>query len=85
MTKLPKVMYKFNAAAAAKWPRSCTTLCDPIDGSPPGSPIPGILQARTLWTQNRKETVFSKNGAGKTGYPHSKEWILTLFYTTHGN
>ena len=28
--------------------QSCPTLCDPIDGSPPGSPIPGILQARTL-------------------------------------
>ena len=28
--------------------QSCPTLCDPIDGSPPGSPVPGILQARTL-------------------------------------
>ena len=36
------------AAAAAKSRQSCPTLCDPIDGSPPGSPIPGILQARTL-------------------------------------
>ena len=36
------------AAAAAKSIQSCLTLCDPIDGSPPGSPIPGILQARTL-------------------------------------
>ena len=36
------------AAAAAKSIQSCPTLCDPIDGSPPGSPIPGILQARTL-------------------------------------
>ena len=36
------------AAAAAKLLQSCLTLCDPIDGSPPGSPIPGILQARTL-------------------------------------
>ena len=35
-------------AAAAKLLQSCPTLCDPIDGSPPGSPIPGILQARTL-------------------------------------
>ena len=35
-------------AAAAKSLQSCSTLCDPIDGSPPGSPIPGILQARTL-------------------------------------
>jgi len=36
------------AAAAAKSLQSCPTLCDPIDGSPPGSPAPGILQARTL-------------------------------------
>ena len=36
------------AASAAKSLQSCLTLCDPIDGSPPGSPIPGILQARTL-------------------------------------
>ena len=35
-------------AAAAKSRQSCLTLCDPIDGSPPGSPVPGILQARTL-------------------------------------
>ena len=35
-------------AAAAKSLQSCPTLYDPIDGSPPGSPIPGILQARTL-------------------------------------
>ena len=35
-------------AAAAKSLQSCPTLCDPIEGSPPGSPIPGILQARTL-------------------------------------
>ena len=36
------------AAAAAKLLQSCPTLCNPIDGSPPGSPVPGILQARTL-------------------------------------
>ena len=36
------------AAAAAKLLQSCPTLCDPIDGSPPGSPVPGILQVRTL-------------------------------------
>ena len=35
-------------AAAAKSLQSCPTLCDPRDGSPPGSPVPGILQARTL-------------------------------------
>ena len=38
----------FSAAAAAKPLQSCPTLCDPIDGSPPRSPVPGILQARTL-------------------------------------
>ena len=36
------------AAAAAKSLQSCPTLCNPRDGSPPGSPVPGILQARTL-------------------------------------
>jgi len=36
------------AVAAAKLLQSCPTLCDPTDSSPPGSPIPGILQARTL-------------------------------------
>ena len=38
----------WTAAAAAKSLQSCPTLCDPRDGSPPGSPVPGILQARTL-------------------------------------
>ena len=38
----------FAAVAAAKSLQSCPTLCDPIDGSPPGSPVPGVLQARTL-------------------------------------
>ena len=37
-----------SAAAAGKSLQSCPTLCDPIDGSPPGFPVPGILQARTL-------------------------------------
>ena len=41
-------MYVFAAAAAAKLHQSCPILCDPIDGSPPGSPVPGILQAGTL-------------------------------------
>ena len=42
-------MGEFNsAAAAAKSLQSCPSLCGPIDGSPPGSPVPGILQARTL-------------------------------------
>ena len=44
----PIVMYGCGAAAAANLLQSCPTLCDPIDISPPGSPVPGILQARTL-------------------------------------
>ena len=38
----------YAAAAAAKLLQACRTVCDPRDGSPPGSPVPGILQARTL-------------------------------------
>ena len=53
------------AAAAAKSLQSCLTLCDPRDGSPPGSPVPGILQARTLewvaiaFSYYSSSTVFS--------------------------
>jgi len=43
-----KVIIQKHAAAAAKSLQLCPTLCDPIDGSPPSSPVPGILQARTL-------------------------------------
>ena len=47
---MPSTEYVLHAAAAAAADslQSCLTLCDPIDGSPSGSPIPGILQARTL-------------------------------------
>jgi len=56
LSRLPKVTWaelgflsrSAAAAAAAKLLQSCPTLCDPVDGSPPGSPVPGILQARTL-------------------------------------
>ena len=41
-------MHAAAAAASAKSLQSCPTVCDPTDGSPPGSPVPGILQARTL-------------------------------------
>ena len=45
--------HRTNLAAAAKSLQSCLTLCDPIDGSPPGSPVPGILQAKTVeWVAN---------------------------------
>ena len=39
---------ELNKNSAAKSLQSCPTLCDPVDGSPPGSPVPGILQARPL-------------------------------------
>ena len=58
------------AAAAAKSLQSCPTLCDPVGGGPPGSPVPGILQARTLewvaisfssaWKWKVKVTSFSR-------------------------
>ena len=47
-----KKSQRIYAAAAAKSLQSCPTLCDPIDGSPQGSLVPGILQARTLASQN---------------------------------
>ena len=48
LERLRKPRKAATAAAAAASLQSCLTLCDPIDGSPPGSPVPGILQARTL-------------------------------------
>ena len=54
------------AAAAAKSLQSCPTLCDTIDGSPSGSPVPGILQARTLeWVA----ISFSHSLAGHIPWP----------------
>ena len=55
------------AAAAAKSLQSCPTLCDPIDGSPPGSPVPGILQARTLeWVAISFSTAWKWKVKGKS-------------------
>ena len=48
MAEAQRINSKINQAAAAKSLQSCLILCDPIDGSPPGSAIPGILQARVL-------------------------------------
>ena len=42
------ICYLTTTTTTTKSLQSCPTLCDPIDGSPPGSPVPGILQARTL-------------------------------------
>ena len=47
------------SAAAAKLLQSCTTLCDPIDSSPPGSAVPGILQARTLLIPGKYSVMHS--------------------------
>ena len=55
-------------AAAAKSLQSCLTLCNPIDGSPPGSPVPGILQARTL---ELVAISFSSNAGDSSSIPRS--------------
>ena len=47
-TRTLLISYAAAAAAAARSLQSCPTLCDPMDGRQPGSPVPGILQARTL-------------------------------------
>ena len=79
------------AAAAAKLLQSCPTLCDPIDGSPPGSTFPGILQARTLEWVAISFSKGMKNRAilpdlrkrydpvGKRGKPHSQN-LETIFF-----
>ena len=69
------VSYKFvSAVAAAKLLQSCRILCDPVDGSPPGSPVPGILQARTLeWVA----ISFSNAGKWKVKVKSlSRVWLL---------
>ena len=68
--------FVLTAAAAAKSLQSCLTLCDPIDGSPPGSPIPGILQARTLewvaisFSNTLKWKVKGNSVASDSSRPH---------------
>ena len=61
------------AAAAAKSLPSCPTLCDPMDSSPPGSPVPGILQARTL------ESVAISFSSYKPSYLHKSPHTHTHF------
>ena len=67
------------AAAAAKSLQSCLTPCDPIDGRPPGSPVPGILQARTLeWVA----TSFSNAWKWKTKVKSlCRVWLLATPWT----
>ena len=65
--------YIVAAAAAAKSLQSCPTLCDPIDGSPPGSPVPGILQARILeWVA----ISFSNAGKVKSESEVAQSWPI---------
>ena len=68
--------------AAAKSLQSCLTLCDPIDGSPSGSPVPGILQARTLeWLAISFSNVWKWKAKGKS---LSHVWLLATPWTaTH--
>ena len=68
------------AAAAAKSLQSCLTLCDPINGSPPGSAVPGILQARTLeWVAISFSNAWKWNVKGKS---LSHVWLLATLWTT---
>ena len=57
----------YKAAAAAKSLQSCPTLCDPIDGSPPGSPVPEILQARVLQWGGIKLRLVNYGPLAKSG------------------
>ena len=66
------------AAAAAKLLQSCLTLCDPIDGSSPGSPVPGILQIFNIMyetsCQSRFDARYWMLGAGALGRHRGMEW-----------
>ena len=67
------------AAAAAKSLQSCPTLCDHINSSPPGSPVPGILQARTLeWVAISFSNVWKWKGKVKS---LSRAWLLATPWT----
>ena len=67
------------AAATAKLLQLCPTLCDPIGGSPPGSPVPGILQARTLeWIAISFSNAWKWKVKGKS---LSHVWLLATSWT----
>jgi len=68
-------IYMYAAATAAKSLQLCPTLCDPIDTSPPGSPVPGILQARTLGVLRRGQGTRSKSGK-ETRTSHKEHHFL---------
>ena len=67
--------FLFFVHAAAKSFQSCPTLCDPIDGSPPGSPVPGILQARTLeWVAISFSNAWKWKVKGSRSVVSNSEW-----------
>ena len=74
-----KTTSRYYLAAAAKLLQSCPTLCDPVDGSPPGSTVPGILQARTLeWVA----ISFSNEWKWKVKVKSlSRAWLLATPWT----
>ena len=67
------------AAAAAKLLQSCPTLCDSVDGSPPGSSVPGILQARTLECHFLLQEIFPTQGLN----PNLLHCRQTLYHLSH--
>ena len=67
------------AAAAAKSLQLCPTLCDPIDSSPPGSPVPGILQARTLECVRHSEKFTYKLSFNPYRNPVEKTFLMLTF------
>ena len=76
---LSSCQYHNNLNAAAKSLQSCPTLCDPIDGSPPSSPVPGILQARTLeWVAISFSNAWKWKVKGKS---LSCVWLLATPWT----
>ena len=71
------VIWMCKGKTAAKLLQSCLTLCDPVDGSPPGSPVPGILQARTLeWVA----ISFSNKGKTDTHKVYSPKCKQHMFF-----
>ena len=72
-------VFQLEDATAAKSLQSCPTLCDPIDGSPPGSPVPGILQARTLeWVAIAFSSAWKWKEKVKS---LSRVWVLAIPWT----
>ena len=73
------ILYKWLCTAAAQSLQSCPTLCDPIDGSPSGSPVPGILQERTLeWLAISFSNAWKWKVKGKS---LSRVWLLETPWT----